>query len=110
MSKSIKVKSKKTVEKTSMNDLYKFSKAGDSIQGKVTGIREGTTKYGECRFVEITDFDGVCLTVAMASGLLGYDWDNLIGKYVEIEAKGYEKNERTSRVYMSFDVSELELE
>ena len=109
--KEIKVKSRTVIEKAQNGNIFAFERAGDSIRGKILGIRTAKTKFGECKYIDLLDIDsGEEISIVESSNLAGYNFLDRIGKFYEITFKSYEKNPATKNMYKDFEVAELEVE
>lgn len=106
-----KVKGKKAVEKPKFNEVFKFQRKGDTVSGKVIGLRENETQYGTATYLDFIELEtGEQMSIIITSNLKGYDWHGFIDKFVEIAFTDYEYNPKTRNTYKVFEVSELEVE
>ncbi len=104
---------RKKIEKQ-IQEFVKFELPGDNISGKLLRQRQIDTQYGEAQILDIEVLDNdtgelKIQSVPLKSNLMyGYSWDEMIGKKVEIEYTGQQKNPKSGRVYKAFDVYELD--
>lgn len=99
-------KTRKKIERQEMTRFHNFDKE-KTASGKVKEFREINTKYGPGMVIDLVNTEtGEGQTVMQTAGLKGYDWNNYIGKEIEIEFIGYNKTD--NGVMMQFEVYELE--
>lgn len=105
------IKGKKLLVKEEFAQVFKFDRKGDSITGQVKAVREVTTKYGDCNYIDIVELEtGELTSIVESSNLKGYNFPSVLDQYVEITFVDYERNPATKNMYKSFEVNVLEVE
>lgn len=89
------------LEKKIMGEMHNFEEVPE-LTGTVSEVRETTTKHGVCDVIDIVTADGEKKSCFKSAGLKGYDWIELVGKNVTIEAKGYTKGK--NGIFLDYNV------
>lgn len=105
------IKGSKVLEKEAFNTVFKFDAKGDSITGMITTIREQTTKFGVCNFIDLVEIEtGELMSFVESSNLQGHNLSTHIGEWVKITFIDYDRNPKTKNMYKVFEVQILEVE
>jgi hypothetical protein len=100
---------KGVIKPREVSKAFKFENIGCEFIGKLVGIRETSSVYGETEVLDFVDLEGENWIVFITSNLKGYDWVEMVGKYISLEYKEDKRNEKTKRTYKSFEVQEVEV-
>lgn len=89
--------------------LVEFNKPGDSVEGMLLKISQGTTQYGEAEFLNIeriaSDGETEIVSVAIGASLQGYEWVDYLGYMIRLEFTGEEKSKNhKGKKYKTFDL------
>ena len=95
----------KKLEKKIVTGTWHDFLENSTVQGKLEGIYEKTGQWGDYQYLKLIDEEGEIINVSLKSSLQGYDWQEVIGKVIEIEYIGKKKNPKTGRNYFDFEVS-----
>jgi hypothetical protein len=97
-----KTRNMKTMTRPAM---VEFDAIGKTAAGTITAITTGETQFGEAQFLQLLTDEGEKQSVCMSSSMALYDWDEMIGKYVEIEYTGEEKSKKNKgKTFKTFDI------
>lgn len=92
----------KTVTRPTM---VSFDEIGTTAAGTLIAITEGETQFGTAEFLQMQQDNGEKISVCISSSLALYDWEELMGKYLEIEYLGDEKSKKNKgKTFKTFDL------
>lgn len=85
--------------------MIAFDEIGTVAAGMLQEITEGETQFGTAEFLQLITEDDEKISVCKSSALALYDWDKLIGKYIEITYTGDEKSKKNKgKTFKTFDL------
>ena len=85
--------------------MVSFDEIGTTAAGVLTAITEGETQFGTAEFLQMVTDEGEKISVCISSALALYDWESLMGAYVEIEYTGDEKSKKNKgKTFKTFDL------
>lgn len=98
--------SRRNMKKVTRPTMFEFDEIGIVACGTILGITEGETQFGPAEFLQLIQDDGEKISVCISSALALYDWEELTGKYVEIEYTGEEKSKKNKgKTFKTFEIS-----
>lgn len=85
--------------------MVSFDEIGTVAAGTLQAITEGETQFGTAEFLQMITDDNEKISVCISSALALYDWENLIGCYIEITYTGDEKSKKNKgKTFKTFDL------
>jgi len=84
------------------NDIVRFNKIGDSVEGLLVDVSQQSTKFGGAFVATLKKEKGIEERIIIADLLWEYPWDDLVGKYIKVVFSGWERCYRGD--FMKFDM------
>lgn len=85
--------------------MVSFDEIGTVAAGVLSAITEGETQFGTAEFLQMVTDQGEKISVCISSALALYDWEALMGSYIEIEYTGEEKSKKNKgKTFKTFDL------
>jgi hypothetical protein len=104
------LKKGKKVEKIVFGEALKFPKVGTEHSGKVLGLRETTTTFGESQVVDMVNLEGEKVSLFLSSNLMQFDWNELVGEWINVQYTEDAVNEKSKRTYKVYEIEILEVD
>lgn len=85
---------RRTMKAVTRPQMVSFDEIGTVAAGVLSAITEGETQFGTAEFLQMVTDQGEKISVCVSSALALYDWEALMGSYIEIEYTGDEKSKK----------------
>jgi len=98
-------RSNRKMKTVSRPRMVSFDEIGTVAGGVLSAITEGETQFGTAEFLQMVTDQGEKISVCISSALALYDWEALMGSYIEIEYTGDEKSKKNKgKTFKKFDL------